>query len=126
MPLSMNEYQVLMLLHHGAAEPTTVAEIARVTQLEERGIRDIISNLILQYGVPIVAMRHGNTGMFIATDDNERNMGITSYKSQVKTMHTRLAAIEHADLNGWEQALRPDIKRLIAPIMREANNDTAS
>lgn len=127
MPLSMNEYQVLTMLPRGASRPTTVNDISRVTHVDERTVREIISSLIRVYGVPIVAMRHGNTGMFIATDDEERNIGIASYKSQIGTMQERVRSIEQADLNGWERALQPEIKLLIEPMMREEHNhDTAS
>ncbi|WMB62695.1 hypothetical protein [Lactiplantibacillus pentosus] len=82
----------------------TIPNICKVTGLKERDVREAISILINQHGVPIVANRSGhNTGMFIATDEAELNIGVTSFKNQVTTMNARIRAIEQADLNGWER-----------------------
>lgn len=113
MTLSMTEFKVLNMLPRGAGYPMTTPNICKVTGLKERDVREAISILINQHGVPIVAKRNGhNTGMFIATNEDERNIGIIAFKSQVATMNARIRAIEQADLNGWEKALLPDIKRL--------------
>lgn len=120
MALSMIEYRVLNILPRGAGYPMTTPNICKVTGLKERDVRESISILINRYGVPIVANRNGrNTGMFIATTEDERNIGITAFKSQVTTMESRINAIERADLTGWEQALRPDIKQLTDKIRDE-------
>ncbi|MDC6398615.1 DNA replication protein [Lactiplantibacillus pentosus] len=93
----------------------TTANICKVTGLRERDVRESISVLINRCGVPIVANRNGrNTGMFIATTEDERNIGIAAFKSQVTTMEARINAIERADLIGWETALKPDIVQLMA------------
>jgi len=113
MTLSMTEFKVMNILPRGAGYPITTPNICKVTQLKERDVREAISILINVHGVPIVANRNGrNTGMFIATNEDERSIGITAFKSQVTTMNARIRAIEQADLNGWEKVLQPDIKRL--------------
>ncbi|MBS0937405.1 DNA replication protein [Lactiplantibacillus plantarum] len=113
MMLSMTEFKVLNMLPRGAGYPLSTANICKATGLKERDVREAISILIGQHGVPIVANRSGhNTGMFIATDEAELNIGVTLFKNQVTTMNARIRAIEQADLTGWEQALRSDIKRL--------------
>lgn len=124
MTLSMTEFKVLNMLPRGTGYPMTTPNICKVTGLKERDVREAISILINQHGVPIVANRSGhNTGMFIATDEAELNIGVTSFKNQVTTMNARIRAIEQADLNGWEKALRPDIKRLETQVShdKEAN-----
>ncbi|MFD1419356.1 DNA replication protein [Lactiplantibacillus songbeiensis] len=127
MPLSMIEYQIMTMIPRGAANPITVGDLKRLTQIDKRAIREIISDLIRLHGVPIVAMRYGKRGMFIATNDDERSIGIASYKSQIASMQGRASAIESADLNGWELALRPEIKRLTGKLKQEVgNHDTAS
>lgn len=119
MPLSMNEFKVLSILPRGAGYPITTANICKVTQLGVRDVRQAVSILINNHGVPIVANRNGiNTGMFIATNEDERNIGISAFKSQVATMNARIRAIERADLNGWELALKPDIERLTDNVQR--------
>ena len=120
----MTEFKVLNMLPRGAGYPMTTPNICKVTGLKERDVREAISILINQHGVPIVANRSGhNTGMFIATDEAELNIGVTSFKNQVTTMNARIRAIEQADLKGWEKALRPDIKRLETQVShdKEAN-----
>ncbi|VDG31336.1 prophage P3 protein 11, DNA replication [Lactobacillus plantarum WCFS1] [Lactiplantibacillus mudanjiangensis] len=115
MSLTMIEYKVLNIMPRGAGYPVTTRNICKATQLSEREVRGAISDLISLYGVPIVANRSGrNTGMFIATDAAELNIGIASYKTQVTTMNARIKAIERANLDGWQLALKPDIKRLEA------------
>lgn len=115
MPLTMIEYKVLNIMPRGAGLPLTTRNICKATQLSEREVREAISNLINLHGVPIVANRSGhNTGMFIATDADELNIGIASYKVQVATMNDRIKAIECANLDGWQLALKPDIERLEA------------
>lgn len=113
MPLSMIEFKVLSILPRGAGYPITTRNICKATQLSVRDVRAAVSNLIGLHGVPIVANRNGrSSGLFIATDQDELNIGIASFKSQVTTMNARISAIEQADLKGWERQLQPDIKRL--------------
>lgn len=116
----MTEFKILSILPRGAGYPITTPNICKATQLRERDVREGVSNLINNYGVPIVANRSGqNTGMFIATTQEELNIGISAFKSQVTTMNARIRAIEQANLNGWEIALKPDIKRLTDDIRRD-------
>lgn len=124
MTLSMIDYEVLNLIPHGASHSMTTANISKITGLSVRDIREAVSTLINFYGVPIVAIRTGhNMGMFIATDEIERDMGITAFRSQVNTMNTRIKAIERADLDGWESTLQPEIRELQRTVktIKEAN-----
>lgn len=123
MPLSMIEYKVLCILPRGNSNPISTNDIKRATGVSVRKIRDAVSILINNYGVPVVAKRTGKSiGMYIATNETERRLGLLGFRSQLDTMNARLYAIEHADLNGWEQAIQPSI----AKMMREATEYTAS
>ncbi|MFB9768529.1 DNA replication protein [Lactiplantibacillus modestisalitolerans] len=119
MPLTMTEFKVLSILPRGAGYPMTTSNICKVTQLKVRDVRAAVSVLISQYGVPIVANRNGrNMGMFIATNQDELNVGIAAFKSQVATMNARIRAVEQANIDEWEKTLRPDIQRLTDDIQR--------
>ncbi|MTV44725.1 hypothetical protein GM545_14435 [Streptococcus pneumoniae] len=50
----------------GAENSITGAEISLITKLAERTVQDIISRLIMRYGIPIIGVRHGTfRGYFI-------------------------------------------------------------
>lgn len=108
--LSMIEQSVLNALPHGSENPISTTDVCKLTDLKVRVVREIISVLVNRYGVPIVALRSGeHTGLFIATTEAERNLGIASYETQINSMGIRLRAIQEADLDNWESQLKPQV-----------------
>lgn len=105
--LSMIEQSVLNALPHGAENPINTTDVCKLTGLKMRVIREIISVLVNHYGVPIVALRSGEyRGMFIETNEAERNLGIAGYETQINSMGIRLKAIREADLGNWQSQLK--------------------
>lgn len=111
MKLPMIEQDVLHAISIGGESPTSTDDIRKLTGLTTRAVRESISNLVNVYGVPIVALRSGqHKGIFIATNEDERQIGITGYEHQINSMNIRLTAIQNADLVNWKANLKPVIE----------------
>lgn len=111
MKLPMIEQNVLNAIPVGGESPASTEDIGRLTGLTIRAVRESMSNLVNVYGVPIVALRSGqHKGVFIATTEEERQIGITGYEHQINSMSIRLTAIQNADLVNWKANLKPVIE----------------
>ncbi|WP_203641702.1 DNA replication protein [Levilactobacillus andaensis] len=107
MKLPMIEQNVLNAIPIGGENPASTEDIAKLTGSTVRTVRESISNLVNVYGVPIVALRSGqHKGVFIATSEEERQIGITGYEHQINSMSIRLTAIQSADLLNWKDNLK--------------------
>lgn len=101
--LTIIESAVLDLIPSGTQRKIAIKEVSRLVDLDERSIYEVINSL-RKKGIPICAQRSGEPsqrGYYIATNDLERNEGISSYKSQVADMQRLISYIEEADVNGW-------------------------
>ncbi|AKP63734.1 hypothetical protein FC99_GL000536 [Levilactobacillus koreensis JCM 16448] len=108
---SMIEQDVLNAIPVGGESPASTDDIGKLTGLTIRAVRESISNLVNVHGVPIVALRSGqHKGIFIATNEDERQIGITGYEHQINSMNIRLTAIQNADLVNWKANLKPVIE----------------
>lgn len=104
------EWTVLHGIPRGAASPITTSDLCKLTRLDVREVRQSVNNLVNRYGVPVVASRSANRGLYIATTEAERTAGLAAFTSQVSTMAIRIQAIKDADLEHWEDGLKPDIR----------------
>lgn len=107
MKLSGIEWTVLNCIPKGAGNPITTNDLCKLTGLDTREVRQAVSILINRHGVPIVANRSGNRGMFIATNEAERTDGLAAFANQVSNMAIRIDAIRNADLEHWQDNLEP-------------------
>ncbi|AYM03670.1 DNA replication protein [Levilactobacillus yiduensis] len=119
---SMIEHDVLNAIPIGGESPASTDDIGKLTGLTIRAVRESISNLVNVYGVPIVALRGRNNGVFIATTEEERQIGIAGYKHQINSMNIRLTAIQKADLVNWKANLKP----VIAPMDGDGGAESVS
>lgn len=90
--------KVFMLLPIGIHSSISTQEIEVILGIEERYVREIISILIMEYGIPIGSFRYKNNGYFIATSEEEKRIGTHSLAEQVNSMEARLKKVEEADL----------------------------
>lgn len=100
--LSVIETSVLELIPVGIERKTSLTEISRLIDLDQRSVQATINGLIRK-NVPIVAVRGAiEGGIFIATTDEEREMGLRSLVSQANEMLNRAELVRRCDLSTWE------------------------
>lgn len=98
------DYQVLKLIPSSEKRITT-REISKLLRISERQVFSCTERL-KKAGVPIVSERIGNKGMFIARTEEERQIGLTSFRSQIRAMEERLKQVENARLETWNYDLK--------------------
>lgn len=103
--LSVIESKVLSLIPKGTERKTSLTEIEKLIDIDIRSIQATINSLIRK-NVPIVAVRgYSDGGIFIATTDEEREIGLRSLESQAKDMTSRAKLVRACDLDNWESNL---------------------
>ena len=127
--LSLNEGRVLNVIPRTNERPMRINDIAELLKLERRSVQSIIETLISDYGVPIVSLRSGSyehKGVYIATSDEEREIGLVSLRSQVLENTKRIKAVEDADLKNWQDniLIQTELVNLTDENTKE-NNDEA-
>lgn len=99
------EKRVLQLIPIGADNPRQGRYIAMTLQLNIRAVRDIISRLVIKYGVPIVAKRGLVSGYYIPANEQERLEGIRELNAQYNQEGKRLNVLISADLESYKEFL---------------------
>jgi len=102
--LSIIETHILELIPRGAGSKAKVSYISSLVGLSSREVKSVILSL-RKKGVPIVALRGIDSGMFIATNETEREMGLRAFKSQQQSMESTIKYIEKADLVNWKHKI---------------------
>lgn len=104
--LSAVETKVACLIPRGLESPIKVKELSKLCGVPERKLYEVINRLV-KYGVPICAVRstQATSGLFIATTEQERRLGISALASQVDDMYRRLAYVRSADIDNWGKKL---------------------
>jgi len=96
--MTLLESKVFMLLPMGSEHLISTREINDILNIEERYIRNIVEQLITDYGIPVCSFRHSdNNGYFIAQTEEEKRLGLLHLKQQTKTMKKRIRKVENAD-----------------------------
>lgn len=103
--LTIIEQSVLELIPRGFERKIKVPNICSIIDLDERDVKAVIQMLRAK-GVPIVSVRGYEGGMFIATNEAERTIGLQAFKNQFKSMEQTITNIEQADLNNWQESLK--------------------
>ncbi|WP_125588373.1 DNA replication protein [Companilactobacillus jidongensis] len=99
--LSSDESKILSLIPNGIDGRATTVDISTITGMSVRRIRLVVSDLIKK-GVPIVSERSQDSkGLYIATTDYERSLGLASFSNQINDMERRKLKLQQIDLNNW-------------------------
>ena len=101
--LTTIQRRILRQIPEGIERPVKIADIARITRIKERTVNSVIRQLTAK-GIPIVSFRIGeNKGVFIATTEYERALGLVSYEHQKNEMERRINDVRQADLKHWKK-----------------------
>ena len=93
--LTKNEKEVVSLLHKGSESAIKANDIAKITGIKSRNVRDIISSLITIEHYPIGSTRAlPNQGYYLITNEQEKNATVSSLESQIKTMNQRVSTLK--------------------------------
>lgn len=79
--LTIIEQSVLELIPRGFERKIKVPDICSIIDLDERDVKAVIQMLRAK-GVPIVSVRGYEGGMFIATNEAERTIGLQAFRNQ--------------------------------------------
>lgn len=104
--LTPYQRRVLNLIPEGIEKPAKVADISRILKKkDDRSVNSVINRLTAK-GVPICSLRIGdNKGVFIATNEYERAIGLVSYEHQKNDMERRIYNVRTADLKHWKSKI---------------------
>lgn len=108
----MNERLQLILacIRVGKGSALTTIDIAKKTNLSERGVRDGIAELRLNYSVPIVASRSLPRGYYFAENDDEYTAWVLQYKKQIKTEQKLLNSLKSTKWDHYKK-IKQEIKQ---------------
>lgn len=102
--LSIIEKTVAGLLPVGGERKINITDITKLVDLNSREVYAVIQSLRSK-GVPIVATRGKEGGLFIATTESERLQGLQPLRMQHMTTEETIRNIERADLESWKKLL---------------------
>lgn len=102
--LTIIERAVVELIPRGRERRTTTREIGKLVDLDSREVFAVIQQA-RRKGVPIVASRRDNGGLFIATNEEERSEGLRPLEAQYESTRETIENIRGADLNNWQKLL---------------------
>lgn len=107
----MNERLQLIMscIRVGRANVLTTRDIARMTNLSVRRVRDGIAELRLNYSVPIVASRSLPRGYYFAENDDEYTAWVLQYKKQIKTEQKLLNSLKSTNWDHYKK-IKKEIK----------------
>ena len=90
-----NEKEVVSLLHKGDESAIKANDIAKITGIKSRNVRDIISSLITIEHYPIGSTRAlPNQGYYLITNEQEKNATVSVLESQIKNREKRVATLK--------------------------------
>lgn len=103
--LSIIERAVAELLPIGGERKINITDITKLVDLDRREVYAVIQSLRSK-GVPIVATRGKEGGIFVAaTNESERLQGLHPLRMQHMTTEETIRNIEQADLESWKKLL---------------------
>lgn len=100
------EEKIFKLLPIGNEHPITAREIERLTNIDERNIRDYIYRIIEKYEVPICASRIKPYGYYIADSKQSALEGTIAINNQLNAMKNRINIVRNADIEAIIRAKR--------------------
>lgn len=96
--IDKQEQIIVSLIPHGAEQPISLAELARLSGMDGRQLRSLLYHLITVHHVPIGGLHGNNSGYFLITNENERAAALHPLLSQVKELRRRINTIESMEL----------------------------
>lgn len=107
----MNERLQLILacIRVGRANVLTTHDIAKMTNLSIRKVREGIAELRLKFSVPIVASRSLPRGYYFAENDDEYTAWVLQYKKQIKTEQKLLNSLKSTKWDHYKK-IKKEIK----------------
>lgn len=101
----MNERLQLILacIRVGRANVLTTSDIAKMTNLSIRKVREGIAELRLNFSVPIVASRALPRGYYFAENDDEYTAWVLQYKKQIKTEQKLLDSLKKTSWDSYKK-----------------------
>lgn len=103
--LTTIQRRILRQIPEGIERPVKIADIVRITRINERTVNRVIRQLTAK-GIPVVSFRIGeNKGVFIALNEYERELGLVSYTHQKNEMERRINDVRNADLKHWKSKI---------------------
>lgn len=108
----MNERLQLIMscIRVGRSNTLTTRDIAKMTNLSVRRVRDGITELRLKFSVPIVASRSLPRGYYFAESDDEYTAWISQYKKQIKTEQKLLNSLKSTNWDHYKK-IKKEIKQ---------------
>ncbi len=101
--------EIMSCIRVGRANVLTTRDIARMTNLSVRRVRDGIAELRLNYSVPIVASRSLPRGYYFAENDDEYTAWVLQYKKQIKTEQKLLDSLKSTSWDHYKK-IKKEIK----------------
>lgn len=96
--------KLFKLLPLGMDLPISGKDLETYTGKTARAVKDGIRQLIVDYGIPVCAIRDNiNGGYYIPQNNTERLAGILPLQRQHDEEHKRIHALLNADLNEWRK-----------------------
>lgn len=103
--LTIIEQSILKMIPLGDERKISIGELSSLVDIDKRSIYTIINNL-RKKGVPICATRSGeNRGYYVATNEEEKERGLASYRSQYNDMGSLITVLEKIDVSNWKEAV---------------------
>ena len=108
----MNERLQLILacIRVGRANVLTTHDIAKMTNLSIRKVREGIAELRLKFSVSIVASRSLPRGYYFAENDDEYTAWVLQYKKQIKTEQKLLNSLKSTSWDHYKK-IKQEIKQ---------------
>ncbi|MDH6364697.1 biotin operon repressor [Enterococcus sp. PF1-24] len=100
--LTIIEQSVLELLPKGIERKTKTSEISKLVDLSQREVFAVIQSLRSK-GIPVLASRGVNSGLYIAISQDELSNGLRAFKSQQQSMSETIGYLENADVEHWHE-----------------------
>jgi hypothetical protein len=93
--LPANHKRVLSLIGEGSGNPTTVKSITSLTSLTDVSVREIVSDMVTNYGVKIgTSNRVGSSGFYIIQNEKELDDTVRNLMSRATKIMARVRALQ--------------------------------
>ncbi|RYI25079.1 hypothetical protein EVU96_25025 [Bacillus infantis] len=86
--------RVVCLIGYGKDRATQVSYIAKLTGLGDSTVRSLVAEAVVKYGMPIGTCNEaGRSGLYIISNNEEKNDTVRNLKSRAKKILQRANAI---------------------------------
>lgn len=100
--LTIIERKVLELIPRGTESKAKTAYISNIIGLSVREVNAVVYSL-RRKGVPVLAKRGFDSGLYIAMNQEELATGLMAFKSQQNSMAETIELLEKANVNDWHK-----------------------